>query len=189
MDDDDDDTSNPHKRVILLLDMDCFYAQCEMVRLGIPRDIPVALLQWSSALAVNYPARDRFDIKRGDSFEVIRDKSKGECVAIHLPVTPVLEAGGMGDQNGGKLGVDEELRDMEAGEEEEETKTNEEMEDGHNLTGEEGDIAGSGKANPPRLPLRRRCRRHHPRSKSPTTRNSIGRNMFENKCTKWRRIR
>jgi len=41
-------------------------------------------------LAVNYPAR-KFGIKRGDSFEVIQEKSKGKCVAVHLPVTPVDE--------------------------------------------------------------------------------------------------
>ena len=42
-------------------------------------------------MAVNYPARE-FGIKRGDSFDVIQQKSKGKCVAIHLPVTPVDEA-------------------------------------------------------------------------------------------------
>jgi len=50
---------------------------------------PVHLyFQWRSALAVNYPARE-FGIKRGDSFEVIQEKSKGKCVAIHLPVTEI----------------------------------------------------------------------------------------------------
>lgn len=39
-------------------------------------------------MAVNYPARE-FGIKRGDSFEVIQEKSKGKCIAIHLPVTCV----------------------------------------------------------------------------------------------------
>ena len=62
-----------------------------MVRLNIPRHVPVALLQWSSALAVNYVARDKFQIKRGDTFEIIGNKSRGECVTIHLPVTPVLD--------------------------------------------------------------------------------------------------
>ena len=69
------------QRVILLLDMDCFYAQCETVRLGLDRELPLALIQviilsisivwgrksnqllycamhmqWNSALAVSYPA-------------------------------------------------------------------------------------------------------------------------------------
>jgi len=68
--------------------MDCFYAQCETVRLGLDQSVPLALVQWNSALAVNYPAR-KFGIKRGDSFENIREKSNGECIAIHLPVTTI----------------------------------------------------------------------------------------------------
>lgn len=36
---------HPHRRVILLLDMDCFYAQCETVRLGLDPSLPLALLQ------------------------------------------------------------------------------------------------------------------------------------------------
>ena len=36
-------------------------------------------------MAVNYPARD-FGIKRGDSFELIKEKSKDKCIALHLPV-------------------------------------------------------------------------------------------------------
>ena len=39
------DAENPHGRVVLLLDMDCFYAQCEVVRLGLDRSIPLALMQ------------------------------------------------------------------------------------------------------------------------------------------------
>ncbi|KAK3489126.1 DNA/RNA polymerase [Neurospora hispaniola] len=44
-------------RVIAHLDLDCFYAQVEMVRLGIPDDKPVAVQQWQGLIAVNYPAR------------------------------------------------------------------------------------------------------------------------------------
>ena len=43
--DDNDSEINPHKRVVLLLDMDCFYAQCETVRLGLDQSIPLALVQ------------------------------------------------------------------------------------------------------------------------------------------------
>jgi DNA polymerase eta len=73
-------------RVIILLDLDCFYAQCESVRLSLSPSIPLCLLQWNSALAVNYPARERFGLKRGDTFEEIQEKSNGQCVALHLPV-------------------------------------------------------------------------------------------------------
>ncbi|KAK4161465.1 N-acetyltransferase eso1 [Cladorrhinum sp. PSN259] len=45
-------------RVIGHLDLDCFYAQVEMVRLGIPEDKPLAVQQWQGLIAVNYPARE-----------------------------------------------------------------------------------------------------------------------------------
>lgn len=44
-------------RVILHLDLDCFYAQVEQLRLGIPRDAPCAVQQWQGLIAVNYAAR------------------------------------------------------------------------------------------------------------------------------------
>ncbi|KAH8701753.1 putative sister chromatid cohesion protein [Talaromyces proteolyticus] len=44
-------------RVIAHVDLDAFYAQCEMVRLGIPRDTPLAVQQWDSLIAINYAAR------------------------------------------------------------------------------------------------------------------------------------
>lgn len=33
-------------RVIAHVDLDAFYAQCEMVRLGVPEDVPLAVQQW-----------------------------------------------------------------------------------------------------------------------------------------------
>lgn len=33
-------------RVIAHIDIDCFYAQAEMVRLGVPEDKPLAVQQW-----------------------------------------------------------------------------------------------------------------------------------------------
>ncbi|KAJ5653246.1 hypothetical protein N7490_000249 [Penicillium lividum] len=44
-------------RAIAHIDLDAFYAQCEMVRLGTPRDTPLAVQQWDSLIAVNYAAR------------------------------------------------------------------------------------------------------------------------------------
>lgn len=44
-------------RVIAHIDLDAFYAQCEMVRLGTPRDTPLAVQQWDSLIAINYAAR------------------------------------------------------------------------------------------------------------------------------------
>ncbi|UKZ74240.1 hypothetical protein TrVFT333_001902 [Trichoderma virens FT-333] len=44
-------------RVIAHIDLDAFYAQCEMIRLGVPEDKPLAVQQWQGLIAVNYPAR------------------------------------------------------------------------------------------------------------------------------------
>ncbi|CRG87702.1 hypothetical protein PISL3812_04722 [Talaromyces islandicus] len=44
-------------RVVAHIDLDAFYAQCEMVRLGTPRDTPLAVQQWGSLIAINYAAR------------------------------------------------------------------------------------------------------------------------------------
>ncbi|KAG6213786.1 hypothetical protein E4U50_000946 [Claviceps purpurea] len=55
-------TSNP-LRVVAHVDLDAFYAQCEMVRLGTPEDQPLAVQQWQGLIAINYPARS-FGISR-----------------------------------------------------------------------------------------------------------------------------
>ncbi|KKF92465.1 N-acetyltransferase eso1 [Ceratocystis platani] len=55
-------TSTP-LRIIAHIDLDAFYAQCEMVRLDIPRDKPLGVRQWHGLIAINYPARE-FGIKR-----------------------------------------------------------------------------------------------------------------------------
>lgn len=52
-------------RVIALCDSDAFYAACEMVRLNVPPDTPLVVLQWDSLIAVNYPAR-KYGISRMD---------------------------------------------------------------------------------------------------------------------------
>ncbi|KAJ4298447.1 DNA-directed DNA polymerase eta rad30 [Collariella sp. IMI 366227] len=44
-------------RVVAHIDLDCFYAQAEMVRLNVPEDQPLAVQQWQGLIAVNYPAR------------------------------------------------------------------------------------------------------------------------------------
>ncbi|KAI1489997.1 impB/mucB/samB family protein [Biscogniauxia mediterranea] len=50
-------TSSP-LRVVAHIDLDAFYAQCEMVRLGTAEDQPLAVQQWNGLIAVNYPARE-----------------------------------------------------------------------------------------------------------------------------------
>ncbi|RNC50410.1 DNA polymerase eta, partial [Trypanosoma cruzi] len=61
-------------RCIVHLDMDCFYAQVEAVRLGIDcRTEPYILSQWGNLIAVNYPAR-KCGIARFDTVEKAREK-------------------------------------------------------------------------------------------------------------------
>lgn len=43
--------------MIAHIDLDAFYAQCEMVRLELPPDQPLAVQQWQGLIAINYPAR------------------------------------------------------------------------------------------------------------------------------------
>ena len=45
-------------RVIAHADLDAFYAQCEMVRLGVAEDVPLAVQQWNGLIAIGYPARE-----------------------------------------------------------------------------------------------------------------------------------
>ncbi|KAK4997459.1 DNA-directed DNA polymerase eta rad30 [Elasticomyces elasticus] len=45
------------------VDLDAFYAQCEMVRLSVPPDQPLAVQQWQGLIAINYPAR-KFGLNR-----------------------------------------------------------------------------------------------------------------------------
>lgn len=82
------DASRPlTNRVVLLLDLDCFYAQSECRRLGFDsQTTPLALLQWNSVLAVTYPAREQFGIRRGDGWPEVAAKSRGQCHAVHVPI-------------------------------------------------------------------------------------------------------
>ena len=44
-------------RVVIHVDMDCFYAQVEHRRLKVPLSQPLAVQQWEGLIAVNYAAR------------------------------------------------------------------------------------------------------------------------------------
>lgn len=70
-------------RVIAHLDCDCFYAQVELVRLRLPLDTPLCVVQWSSALAVSYAARP-FGIKRGETVAEIARKGAGKVRVVHV---------------------------------------------------------------------------------------------------------
>src|ERR1700712_935419 len=66
-------------RTIAHLDLDAFYAQCEMVRLGVPEDQPLAVQQWQGLIAINYPAR-KFGLGR----HVTATEAKKQCPDIIL---------------------------------------------------------------------------------------------------------
>ncbi|TYZ67632.1 hypothetical protein PybrP1_011409, partial [[Pythium] brassicae (nom. inval.)] len=72
-------------RVIVHLDLDCFYAQVEQRRLGIPADQPVAVQQWGSLLAVNYVARAAGVLRGEHTSEALK-----KCPTIHLPHVDTL---------------------------------------------------------------------------------------------------
>lgn len=44
-------TMDPYKRVILHIDLDCFYAQVESLRLGVGPGVPLAVQQWNNLIA------------------------------------------------------------------------------------------------------------------------------------------
>jgi len=69
------------------LDLDCFYAQVEMLRVGAARDAPFVVSQWGNLIAVNYPARAA-GIGRFDSVTTARQKCptvRWEHVATYAP--------------------------------------------------------------------------------------------------------
>ncbi|KAF3928071.1 hypothetical protein AA313_de0202520 [Arthrobotrys entomopaga] len=73
---------NSPLRVIAHIDLDAFYAQCEMVRLGVPEDQPLAVQQWDALIAVNYPAR-KFGINRMRNVTEAKRKCP-ELIAVHV---------------------------------------------------------------------------------------------------------
>ncbi|CDJ28712.1 uncharacterized protein EMH_0043310 [Eimeria mitis] len=75
------------------LDLDCFYCQVEHRRLGIPRHVPLAVRQWDSVIAVNYPAR-AMGVKRGQRVETVRSL----CPSIELVHVETISARDKGDR-------------------------------------------------------------------------------------------
>ena len=75
-------------RVIALIDFDCFYAQCEGVRLGIPPDQPLGVQQFLHVIAINYPAR-----AAGLKKVVTAVEAKQKCPNIVLQHVPTWREG------------------------------------------------------------------------------------------------
>ena len=87
------DASQLQRRVVIHLDLDCFYAQVEAKRLGIDPSVPLAVQQWSGLIAVNYPARHR-GVKRHLNVTEAK-KLVPELVCVHVET--------IGDDEGGHV--------------------------------------------------------------------------------------
>ena len=66
-------------RIIVLIDFDAFYAQCEIVRLGLPADQPLVVQQFTAVIASNYPAKAA-GLKRITSVE----EAKVKCPNVYV---------------------------------------------------------------------------------------------------------
>ncbi|KAI9260793.1 hypothetical protein BY458DRAFT_258372 [Sporodiniella umbellata] len=77
-----------NSRCVLHIDLDCFYCQVEQVRLNVPSDIPAAVQQWHSLIAVNYPAR-----KAGVQRHSTVDEALKICPNIRFLHVPTYAAG------------------------------------------------------------------------------------------------
>jgi nucleotidyltransferase/DNA polymerase involved in DNA repair len=78
-------------RCIVHLDLDCFYAQTERLRLRLPPETPLVVVQWGSVLAVSYPAR-AFGIKRGDKIPDVLFKSPHPGAVVIVAVETIGES-------------------------------------------------------------------------------------------------
>lgn len=70
-------------RVIALVDLDAFYAQCEQIRLGLPTSQPLAVQQWQGLIAINYAARN-FGLNRFIRLQEAQQKCP-ELICQHVP--------------------------------------------------------------------------------------------------------
>lgn len=75
------------ERVVVHLDMDCFYCQVEQVRLAIPSSIPLVIQQWENVIAVNYAARAK-GITRHASYKACLEQCP-ELRIVHVPTLNV----------------------------------------------------------------------------------------------------
>ncbi|KAI5791865.1 hypothetical protein EDC01DRAFT_746493 [Geopyxis carbonaria] len=75
-------------RVIAHIDLDAFYAQCEMKRLGVAPEVPLAVSQWANLIAVNYPAR-----AAGVTRHITAVEARKLCPTVQLVHVAVWRAG------------------------------------------------------------------------------------------------
>ncbi|CAK9440545.1 uncharacterized protein LODBEIA_P46100 [Lodderomyces beijingensis] len=70
--------------VVALIDLNCFYAQVERIRLGLSDEDPVVCQQWQSIIAVSYAAR-KFGISRLDTVQSAKLKCP-DLICAHAAV-------------------------------------------------------------------------------------------------------
>ncbi|KAG6541300.1 hypothetical protein Mapa_017353 [Marchantia paleacea] len=78
----DDIDHNTHSSVVLHVDLDCFYAAVEHVRLGIPREVPLAVQQWDGLIAINYAARAAGITRHERVHQAIKKCPELQCVHV-----------------------------------------------------------------------------------------------------------
>ena len=91
-----------HNRVIIHADLDSFYAQVEVRRIGADPSQPLAVRQWDSLIAVNYPARAAGVRKNGMGYT----GALAVCPNLTLVHVSTLDANGVpreGEVMNGKL--------------------------------------------------------------------------------------
>eukprot|EP00850_Spirogloea_muscicola_P003338 SM000013S26507 [mRNA] locus=s13:758458:762613:- [translate_table: standard] len=87
--------------VVLHVDLDCFYAAVEQVRLGIPLEQPLAVQQWEGLIAINYAARARGITRHERAPEALR-----KCPELHLVHVEVIGGVAGGDRGTGKASLE-----------------------------------------------------------------------------------
>ncbi|KAH8923603.1 DNA/RNA polymerase [Atractiella rhizophila] len=92
-------------RVIAHCDIDAAYAQFEMSRLSLPRDLPVAVQQWQGLIAINYPAR-AFGITRHEKIE----DAKKKCPNIRFVHVATYKVGSGEEEGESEVGYWENAR-------------------------------------------------------------------------------
>ncbi|EPY50262.1 sister chromatid cohesion protein/DNA polymerase eta Eso1 [Schizosaccharomyces cryophilus OY26] len=75
-------------RVVAHIDQDAFYAQVEIVRLGISPSTPFAVQQWQGLIAVNYPARAA-NVSRHETIT----EAKKKCPELQVAHVKTWKAG------------------------------------------------------------------------------------------------
>lgn len=89
-------------RCVIHVDLDGFYAQCEIHRLGLPRSAPLAVVQWGTLIAANYAAKAH-SVTRG----ITGEQARALCPTITLvEVETVDSAGRSGLANSAGAGKD-----------------------------------------------------------------------------------